>query len=157
MSYRAYNTVFTNMPEVTGTFEFTATCSTYTITVDTMPRSTIEYDLIGGKTESIALPLIHADPTYCYIVDYYDITDAATLWAPSFVTVNPQMTHMQIYTDDKSYLGKWTLNIDAIDTSGGTTAAGTISILLIDSCTTAELIQIESIGPFALNVRTDTA
>ena len=67
------------------------------------------------------------------------------------------MTHMQIYTDDKSYLGKWTLNIDAIDISGGTTAAGTISILLIDSCTTAELIQIESIGPFALNVRTDTA
>ena len=74
-----------------------------TSSLDTATVAATSYDLASGTTSSLTLPVVSVNPSACFTVSTYEVTDNATGSAVPYATVTA--THVDINSQDWGLTG----------------------------------------------------
>ena len=75
-----------------------------------------DYDVASGATLTLPYPVITVNPATCFSVDSYVVVDSGTLLMPDYITLD--RSSVNIFSDDRSLLGRHTLQITALISNG---------------------------------------
>ncbi len=102
--------------DLSGSFKFTIECPDKVIssTLDT-PTASTTYDLASGKPSPIAFPIILVNPSACFSIDSYVITNSED---DPITYVQATATNIEINSSDLSLVGLNTLKIKAKASNG---------------------------------------
>ena len=91
--------------DISGTFTFEIICpdNVMTSSLDTATIATSSYDLASGLTSSLTLPVVSVNPSACFSVSTYEVTDNVTGFTVPYATVTA--THVDINSQDWALTG----------------------------------------------------
>ena len=128
-----------------STFEFEIQCPTLATSsnLDTAIEAQSVYDVASGTTLSLTTPVVTVNPVNCFSVTSFDVTDASSLNVPAYLSTS--VSTIDIFTDDRSFLGSHTLLIKAVVSNGETIEPHNFDLEFEDTCRLTLLSETEPI------------
>ena len=112
-------------------------------TLDT-PTQDFVYDLASDATKVLLLPVVSVNPSACFSVASYKVTDNSNV-AVAYATTSA--SHIEINSQDWALSGVQNLIITAVTDNGEDAQPHTFQVTFMDTCNS--LVPTISEGPFA--------